>query len=478
MKGARRFWVSMAALLLALTACGAAPPRPNVVFVLCDDLGIGDIGAYGQRKLETPHIDSIAENGLKFTAHYSGSTVCAPSRCSLMTGRHMGHAVVRGNLDRGRGPSWEKTGYPLPKNAVTIAKALKSAGYATGMFGKWGLGGPHDSGASRKQGFDEFLGYYSQVAAHSYYPTRLWRNSEPVPLDGRTYSHDLIWSNGMDFIRRKAAEGRPFFAYFAVTVPHAAMSAPPALHEKWRKVYPQFENRIGRYAWPGARDGAVTNPIAGFAAMMENLDDQVGELIDELKRLGIYEDTLLIFTSDNGAHREGGHDPEFWDSNGPYRGLKRDLYEGGIRTPMLLSWPRRVAPGTTTDELSAFWDWLPTFAELAGAKLPPSAEIDGISLAPLLLGGPNPHPLRRTLFWEFTEGHPRMAVRSGRWKAIWFYEKDGRTLRRAELYDLDVDPGETRDLSAAHPETLEELARQRDAAHVESEAFPFRRRGR
>jgi len=462
--------------LMWSTICFANAPRPNIIFILCDDLGIGDIGAYGQEKLKTPHIDSIAQNGLKFTAHYSGSTVCAPSRCALMTGKHMGHAVVRGNYGRRKHIPGEIGEYPLPEDAFTLAKVLKSAGYTTGMFGKWGLGGPHNSGATQKQGFDEFLGYYSQSLAHSYYPECLWHNSDPVPLNRKVYSHDLIWSRGIDFLREQAKTSKPFFLYFPVTVPHAAMSAPRELHEKWRKIYPQFDKRIGRYADKDAPDCCVTNPIAGFAAMMENLDNQIGLLIQELKQLGIYENTLLIFTSDNGAHKEGGHDPRFWNSNGDYRGLKRDLYEGGVRTPMLISWPRYISPGTTTDKLSAFWDWLPTFAELAGVKLPDSIKIDGISLAPILTGNKKEkQDSHRYLFWEFTEGTPKMAVRFRHWKAIWFYEKDGRTLKQAELYNLDKDPGEKNNLTAIYPEILKELAKFRDTAHSESAAFPFQK---
>ena len=460
----------------AISLYGAEAEKPNIVFILCDDLGIGDIGVYGQQKLKTPNIDSLAMTGMKFTNHYSGSTVCAPSRCSLMTGLHMGHAFIRGNNPKGQGIPPHNIGQcPIPEDSVTIPKILKKAGYTTGMFGKWGLGGPNNTGSSSKQGFDEFFGYYCQGHAHTYYPKYLWHNSEKVELDGNTYSHDLIWNKGMEFIRKEAKAGKPFFAYMAVTVPHAAMSAPPALHEKWRKIYPQFDKVIGRYGGKNCgKDKQVINPIAGFAAMMENLDNQVGGLIGELKKLGIYDNTIIIFTSDNGAHREGGHQPSFWDSNGHYRGLKRDLYEGGIITPMLVSWPAKIKPESVTGELSAFWDWLPTFAEIAGVKLPENYKTDGVSLVPTLTGDPEKQEHHKYLYWEFTERGPKKAIRSSNWKAVWFYEPDGVTVKKQELYDLSKDIGEQDNVADKYPEKMQELEKMRDNAHSDSPFFQFR----
>lgn len=453
----------------------ATAGKPNIVFILCDDLGIGDLGCYGQEKLKTPHIDSIGSNGMRFENHYSGSTVCAPSRSSLMTGQHTGHTYVRGNSPNvGNAPRPKIGQLPLPKDAVTLPKLLQKAGYNTGMFGKWGLGGPDNSGATPRQGFDEFFGYYCQSHGHTYYPKYLWRNRKKVELDGDTYSHDLIWDEGLEFIRDSVKSRKPFFTYYSITVPHAAMTAPQDLHEKWCKVYPEFNDKVGRYGGVGmGKDGQIRNPIAGFAAMMENLDNQVGELVAELKKLDVYEDTLIIFTSDNGTHREGGHNPDFWNSNGPFRGHKRALYEGGIHAPLLVSWPKKIEPGSTSDHICAFWDWLPTLAEIGGAKVPSKTEIDGISMVPLLTGKGDRQKTHKYLYWEFTEGKPRKAVRAGKWKAIRTYASDGETLVKSELFDLENDVGETTNLAETYPEKAQELERMMDAAHADSEFYHF-----
>jgi arylsulfatase A-like enzyme len=356
----------VAALRLYATSVGlaeeATPSSPNVIFILCDDLGYGDIGCYGQKKNRTPNIDRLAREGMLFTDHYSGSTVCAPSRGVLMTGQHTGHTPVRGNGAVGRRFDGSDP-RALPADILTVPKIFKKAGYQTGMFGKWGLGSHEDSGNVATQGFDDFFGYYNQSHAHTYYPRYLWDCDKKVELDGNTYAHDLIWNQGLDFIRRNARSRTPFFCYYAIIVPHASMSAPPELHAKWRKVYPQFDSVIGKYNGRDmGKDREVINPIAGFAAMIENLDNQVGALLAELKELGIDRNTMIVFTSDNGAHHEGGHDPEFWDSNGPLQGYKRTLTDGGIRAPMLIRWPAVVRAGQRTAHVSAFWDFLPTFA--------------------------------------------------------------------------------------------------------------------
>lgn len=471
-----KVWVLLVLAVLGLgLSAGAA--KPNMVFILCDDLGIGDLGCYGQEKLKTPHIDSLATSGMKFENHYSGSTVCAPSRSSLMTGQHTGHTYVRGNNPNGgNAPRLEIGQMPLPKNAVTLPKLLQKAGYETGMFGKWGLGGPNNSGATPRQGFDEFFGYYCQSHGHTYYPKYLWRNREKIELDGDTYSHDLIWDEGLEFIRDCAKARKPFFTYYSITVPHAAMTAPPALHEKWCGVYPEFNDKVGHYGGVGmGKDGQVRNPIAGFAAMMENLDNQVGELIAELKQLGVYDNTIIIFTSDNGTHREGGHNPDFWNSNGPYRGVKRDLYEGGIHAPLLVSWPKHIEPGSTSDHICAFWDWLPTLAQLGGAKVPSGTQIDGISMVPTLAGKPEKQQQHPYLYWEFTEGKPRKAVRAGKWKAVCTYSDDGQTLVKAELFDLETDPGETTNLAEQQPDKMEKISAVMESARSESEYYRFRK---
>jgi arylsulfatase A-like enzyme len=470
--------ISLFSILAVLGLCfSTMAERPNIVFILCDDLGIGELGCYGQKKLKTPHIDSIATHGMKFENHYSGSTVCAPSRSSLITGQHTGHTFVRGNNPNGKNAPAHSIGQlQLPEDSITLPKLLQKVGYATGMYGKWGLGGPDNSGSSKNQGFDDFFGYYCQSHAHTYYPKYLWHNSKRISLDGNTYSFDLIWDKGMDFIRKNAHAKKPFFAYLSITVPHATLSAPEALHKKWCKVYPEFNDTVGKYGGRGmGKDRVVHNPIAGFAAMMENLDNHVGSLIAELKKLGVYKNTIIIFTSDNGAHHEGGHKPEFWNSNGDFRGYKRDLYEGGVHVPLLVSWSKRIKPGSQSKLICAFWDWLPTLAEVSGTKIPVNAKIDGISFAPTLVGKTARQKKHRYLYWEFTEGKPRKAVRAGKWKMILTYKNDGETLIKTELFNLDMDIGETKNLAQQHPEKVQELSKMIDAAHTDSPFYLFLR---
>jgi arylsulfatase A-like enzyme len=449
-----------------------AGEKPNVVFILCDDLGYGDLGCYGQKKLKTPNIDSLAAEGMLFTDHYSGSTVCAPSRSVLMTGQHTGHTPVRGNGARGRYPDGSSP-RALPADTYTVPKMFKAAGYQTGMFGKWGLGSVGDSGNALKQGFDSFYGYYSQSHAHTFYPKFLWDNDTKVEYDGNTYSHDVLWNKGMEFIRKNGRAKKPFFCYYSITVPHASMSAPEALHAKWRKVYPEFEEVVGRYGGMGmGKDAKVTNPIAGFAAMIENVDNQVGELLAELKALGIDKNTLVIFTSDNGAHHEGGHKPEFWDSNGPLRGLKRSLTDGGIRTPMLMRWPAAIEAGRRTAHISAFWDFLPTFADMAGQKIPGKAEVDGISMLPVITGMTANQKKHKVLYWAFNEGGAKQAIRFGKWKLI-RYRSNADGKHKVVLYDLEKDIGENKDLSGELPEIVSECVKLMDAEHRESPYYPI-----
>ncbi len=455
----------------APAAGGAAGSRPNVILILCDDLGYGDLGCYGQKKNKTPHIDALAQEGMLFTDHYSGSTVCAPSRSVLMTGQHTGHTPVRGNGARGRRPDGSDP-RALELNTYTIPKMFKAAGYQNGMFGKWGLGSQEDSGNALQQGFDAFYGYYSQSHAHTYYPMYLWENDTKVEMDGLTYSHDVIWGKGIEFIRGCAEAKMPFFCYYSITVPHASMSAPAALHEKWRKVYPEFDKVVGRYGGEGmGKDSEVINPIAGFAAMIENLDLQVGALMAELKKLGIERSTLVIFTSDNGAHHEGGHDPEFWDSNGPLRGLKRSLTDGGIRTPMLMRWPAVIQPGRRTAHISAFWDFLPTLAELAGQRVPDGAEIDGISMLPLMTGDEQQQREHPVLYWAFNEQGAKQAVRAGQWKLI-RYRDNTNGAHEIHLYNLEKDIGEENNLADKFPEVVAQCIKLMDEQHRESPYYP------
>jgi arylsulfatase A len=451
--------IGIASTALFLHSC-ASPlkqptKRPNIIYILADDLGWGDLSCYGQSKFETPNIDSLAAEGMKFTQHYSGSTVCAPSRCSLMTGLHTGHTVVRGNKEiKPEGQS------PMPADTVTIPRLLSSAGYKTGMFGKWGLGAP-GSESDPADHFDEFYGYNCQRQSHTFYPDHLWHNRHKIELDGKTYSHDLIMEAAKNFIR--SGSDTPFFCYIPVTIPHAAMHAPKKLHDKYRKQFPQFEGIIGKYRGP-----EVHNPVAAFAAMVEHLDTGVGEILGLLRELGIDENTLVIFTSDNGPHKEGGHDPLFFDSNGPLRGYKRDLYEGGIRVPMIARMPGTIKPGSKTDHISAFWDVMPTLCQIAGIDTPKG--VDGISFLPALLG--REQPQHKYLYWEFHEQGGKQAVRMGRWKAVRLDVKKNPD-SPIELYDLETDLGENNNIAAEKPDIVTKMAEIMKTARTEDANWPL-----
>ena len=446
----RRQFLAAAGAASVAPRLGAAERRPNIVFILADDLGYGDLGCYGQQTLRTPNIDRLAAQGLRSTACYAGSTVCAPSRASLMTGMHQGHATVRGN----RSPE-----VPLRPQDVTVAETLKSAGYRTAIFGKWGVGGPLTSGQPNRQGFDDFLGYLSQWHAHSYYPSHLWENGVERFLAGnfsglrREYAHDLFTERALEFLD-EPREG-PFFLYLPYTVPHANNELGRATGDGME--VPDY----GSYAkrdWP--------TPEKGFAAMIERLDRDVGRILEKLDERGLAGDTIVFFSSDNGPHAEGGHSPEFFNSNGPLRGIKRDLYEGGIRVPMLVRWPRRIEPGRASDEPWAFWDVLPTCAELAGVAAPQG--LDGISMLPTLLGRPQPER-HEYLYWEFHERGFKQAVRMGRWKGVRL-ALDGPI----ELYDLEEDVGESREIASSHPKIVERIDAIMREARTESPHFPVR----
>ncbi len=405
----RRAMPSLAALLFAtLCASADAAPRPNIVWIMADDLGYGDVGCYGQKVIRTPNIDRLAAAGVRFTHCYAGSTVCAPSRCTLMTGRHTGHARVRSN-----------SLVPLAAEDVTVAEVLKSAGYATGMFGKWGLGEPDTTGIPNRQGFDEWFGYLNQHHAHNYYPDYLWKNEQKVPLENvvkdnvattrAAYSADLITREALDFLDRHAQ--RRFFLYLPFTLPHANNEAGKAGMEVPSDAPYTAE------PWP--------QPQKNHAAMITYLDAQVGKVLAKLAELKLADDTIVFFTSDNGPHREGGADPEFFHSSGPLRGFKRALYEGGIRVPMIVRWPGKITPRSVSSQVWAFWDALPTLAELAGAA--PPAGLDGISMVPALLGERSAGRAQQDheyLYWEFSEKGFAQAVPIGDWKAV----RPGRAL--------------------------------------------------
>ena len=426
--------------------------RPNIVFIMADDLGYGDISCYGQKKFTTPRIDSLAEQGMKFTQMYAGTTVCAPSRCCLMTGVHSGHAYIRGNM-----PAEPFGDSPIPADAVTLTKTLKDAGYAVGVFGKWGLGAVGNCGDPNKHGVDRFFGYYSQLEAHNYYPPRLHDNGVQIDLDGKTYSHDLIVDKALEFIR--ANKDKPFFCYMPVTIPHAAMQVPEPYMTPWRKKFPQFENVKGRYTYKTV----VRNPVAAFPAMVTRLDDTVGQVLDLLKELGLEEDTIVIFTSDNGPHHEGGHRPDFFNSSGAVRGLKRDLYDGGIREPFVIQWKGIIQPGSVTEHVAAFWDVFPTFAELAGAKTPDN--IDGISLVPTLLGNPDSQKSHEYLYWEFHEMGGKRAIRFGDFKAVQ-NDMNKKPRGKIEIYNIVEDPKELNNLADERPDLVKKARKILNSART------------
>ncbi|MBL9128376.1 MAG: arylsulfatase [Verrucomicrobiales bacterium] len=441
----------------------ATPPRPNIVFVLADDLGYGDVGCYGQQRIRTPRLDRMAAEGMRFTRFYAGSTVCAPSRSVLMQGLHTGHCRVRGNAGK-KNP----VAQALRADDRTVARALKEAGYATGLFGKWGLGdvGPADSGLPLRQGFDAFFGYLNQTHAHNYYPSFLWRDETRVPLANivphedssgagvashrSEYSHDLVVREAFEFVRKHREH--PFFLFLALTLPHANNEAGTNGMEV---------PHLGPYAdtdWPP--------PQRAHAAMIDRLDRDVGRLLDLVDELGLRERTLVVFSSDNGPHREGGNRPEFNDSNGPLRGIKRDLYEGGVRVPFVARWPGTVPAGTVSETVAWFPDFFPTAARLAGAEVPGS--LDGVDLFPVLSGDRRPPARRDPLYWEFHEGGFKQAVLDGKWKAVRF--APGLAV---ELYDLDADPGETRDLAAMHPDLAARLGADMARLRSDSPDWPL-----
>ena len=440
----------------------AAVERPNIIFILADDLGYGDLGCYGQQTIQTPNLDRMAVEGMIFTDHYAGSTVCAPSRCCLMTGLHTGHAHVRGNAR-----------VPLRPSDVTVAELLQQAGYTTGIIGKWGLGEPDTTGIPNRQGFDHWFGYLNQRHAHNYYPKYLWRNEQMVKLANEVrdvnppggvatrrvqYSHDLFTADALDFVTRH--KNGPFFLYLAYTIPHANNEA-----GKEGMEVPSY----GAYAnedWP--------DPQKGHAAMISRMDGDIGRLLARLKSLGIDEKTVVFFSSDNGPHKEGGADPAFFDSNGPLRGHKRDLYEGGIRVPLIARWPGQIPAGSGTNHVSAFWDFLPTCCDLAGV-VPPGG-IDGLSMAPTLLGKPRRQRQHPYLYWEFHEQGKKQAVRAGNWKAVRVNvakNPDGPI----ELYNLEADLGEQENVADLHPEIVAKMAAIMTNARTDSENWSWPRQG-
>ncbi len=478
-------------LCVLFPAMAPEPPQerpPNVVLIVADDLGYAELGCYGQERIRTPYLDRMAAQGMRFTQAYSGNAVCAPSRCVLMTGRHPGRAFIRNNSEAK--PEGQRA---IPPGEVTVAEILRGRGYATGAFGKWGLGGPGTEGDPLKQGFDRFFGYNCQRHAHSYYPSYLWSDDQRIPLDndppvpghaplpegadpgdpasyapfkGKDYAPDRINRQALDFIR--AHKDRPFFLYYPTIIPHVALHVPdeelqPYLALKWND--PPFTRAKGGYT-------PHFTPRAAYAAMISRMDRYVGNVLKLLDELDLAERTLVIFSSDNGTtHLKEEVDYDFFRSVGPLRGLKGSLYEGGIRVPMIVRWPGRVKPGGVSDRVVGFEDVQPTLAELAGAAgdVPPG--LDGISFAPTLLGRPQePRPF---LYREFPGYGGQLAVRMGDWKAV------GQNLARQpgalfELYNLADDVGESKDVAARHPDLVEKAGRIVREQRVPSKEFPFK----
>ncbi|MHC5109419.1 MAG: arylsulfatase [Planctomycetota bacterium] len=488
-----RSWQQIFIMGLTLVSIGCVTSMPpNIIIILSDDLGYGELGCYGQQYIKTPNIDRLAAEGIRFTQHYSGSTVCAPSRCALLTGLHTGHAAIRDNVEMG---GWEQNARegqaPLPAGERTIADLLRARGYHTAVIGKWGLGGPDTEGHPNLHGFDHWFGYLCQRVAHNYYPTHLWRNDEKVVLDGNdwfashqrlsaspqnseaydeyrgvTFAPDLMIAEAEKVISN--ADG-PFFLLYETPVPHVALQVPGDSLDQYHGEFAETPYLGGRGYLPHAE------PRAAYAAMISRLDRNIGRLVDLLDRRNLSHNTLIIFTSDNGPTYAGGVDHDFFNSNGPLRGLKGQLYEGGIRVPLIAKWPERVPPGRESSHVCASWDLLPTIEEITRndqQDLDTLSHTDGISLVPTLTGhGPQqPHDY---LYWEYKSGSTQQAIRWGKWKGVLRKPQSGADAKVVELYDLEADLAEVVDLSDEHPLIAHKIVKMMQEAHHRSEQFPL-----
>lgn len=440
----------------------ATTERPNVIYLLCDDMGYSDIEAYGQQMISTPNLTRLVNNGMSFTQFYASTAVSAPSRASLMTGQHTGHTKIRGNKEIQ--PEGQE---PLDPNVETLGNLFQQNGYVTGCFGKWGMGYPGSGGEANDMGFDVFYGYNCQRKAHSYYPQYLWNNKEKVQLGGNSYSQDLIHQEALKFIRDNA--DKAFFGYFTYTIPHAELTQPQD------SIVAMYDGKFYEpNQWYDDGDyGTALNPRTQFAAMITRLDTYVGQIIAELERLGIADKTLFIFTSDNGPHNEGGADPTFFNTEERLRGLKRALYEGGMRVPFIAYWPGKIEAGAISHIQAAGWDMMPTFVELLGEDTNWRDEaMDGLSILPTLTGKGTQQE-HEFLYWEFHEENGRQAVRAGDWKLIRQNIKNGNPTH--ELYNIAEDPHEDNDLAATYPDKVEELKAIMDREHTHSDMFNFGR---
>lgn len=437
----------MSALLMNSTSSFAKGDKkqnhPNVIYILADDLGIGDLGCYGQKKIKTPAIDKMAQSGILFTQHYSGSTVSAPSRCSLLTGKHTGSSFIRGNQDY-RSDDGYTYNLNLPDSEITVAEIFKQKEYKTACIGKWGLGGPSAEGHPNNQGFDYFYGYLSQGNAHRYYPYKIFENNNPVILDKKVYTHDLIVDKAVEFIEEN--KNNPFFLYLTPTIPHADIIVP-------NNEFLGYENKFIETPFPGGGYTAQPKPKAAFAAMVSRLDRDIQRIIDLLDENDLSGNTIVVFTSDNGTHTEGGHDPFFFNSNGPFKGIKRDLYEGGIRTPFILKWPDVVDSGSVSYHRSAFWDFLPTVCEIL--NLPVPKDCDGLSYLPTITnkGRQKKH---KSLYFEFHEQGGKQAIIKDEWKLI-HLNVNNPNKESFELYNIYTDPGEIANVINQYPQIASKL---------------------
>jgi arylsulfatase A len=448
----------LAALFALIAPVQQRTDRPNILLIQADDLGYGDLSAYGQSRFQTPSLDRLAREGIRFTQYYAGSTVCAPSRTALMTGLHTGHAWIRGNGD-----------IPLRDQDVTVAMSLRDAGYRTAVIGKWGLGGPGTSGQPDRKGFDYAFGFLDHRHAHRQFTDHLWRNGERVATDANLdYVNDLFTRETAAFIER--TDSRPFFVYLNYTVPHAELRVPADSLDPLRGQFPEtpFVNKEADAKVGGPDNVSLgyrsqPTPHAAFAAMITRMDRDIGRLAGLVHNRGLERQTLVLFISDNGPHEEGGGDPQFFKSSGGLRGIKRDLYEGGIRVPMIAQWTGTIPAGRVNTHVWAHWDIFPTLAELAGARVPP--DLDGMSMARALRG--EPQATHEFFYWEFHERGFQQAVRMGGWKAVRL--KSDAPL---ELYNLESDPHEERDVAAANPEIVSKMETYLKTARTPSTRWP------